>query len=110
MSQFTCLIQEQSAAHEQQSELEQRLGEHHARFYPDEAASVRWVAVAPGFMFTGGRQSTSSVISCALAHATTRDERESYMRGICDLWTTTTGCTDHEIVVSITELESNEQE
>ena len=25
------------------------------------------------------------------------------MRGVCDIWTEITGCTDHEIVVSVTE-------
>lgn len=64
-----------------------------------------WRPVADGFMYTEGRQSTSSVIACQLRHRTTRDEREAYMRGICDLWSELTGCTDHEIVVSISEVD-----
>lgn len=67
--------------------------------------TVAWRPIVAGHMFTEGRQSTSSVISCELPHRTTRSSREAYMRGICDLWTTVTGCTDHEIVVSITESE-----
>ncbi len=103
MAHFTCIVQDQSAAHRLGETLEQRLQQHHAGHFPDDAATVSWLAVPAGYMFTEGRPSTSSVISCTLAHATTRDTRETYMRGVCDLWTEITGCTDHEIVVSITE-------
>lgn len=110
MSQFRCVIQEGSNADARSNELERRLQDHHARHYPGEASSVSWVAVAPGYMFTEGRQSTSSVISCFVEHETTRDDREAYMRGICDLWTELTDCTDHEIVVSLTETANASQE
>ena len=110
MSDFTCVIQEHGAAHRRAAELERRLDEHHARHYPGEATSVRWHPVAPGYMFTEGRQSTSSVISCTLGHPTTLQGREHYMRGICDLWTEVTGCTDHEIVVAITEFQPTTEE
>ena len=43
------------------------------------------------------------MISCSIEAPATRDSREAYMRGICDLWTEVTGCTDHEIVVSISD-------
>ena len=103
MSHFSCLIQEHSAAEERSAELEARLRDHHTRHHPGENATVSWRAVPPGFMFTEGRQSTSSIIQCIVNHETTREERERYMRGVCDLWTEVTGCTDHEIVVSLTE-------
>ena len=43
------------------------------------------------------------MIACAIAHTTTRPEREAYMRGICGLWSEVTGSTNHEIVVSVSE-------
>ncbi len=104
VSRFNCVVQADSAAHQSAPELERRLSAHHALHYPDENATVSWRPVHAGFMYTEGRQSTSSVISCALGHHTTRDFREEYMRGVCELWTEITGCTDHEIVVSITEV------
>ena len=110
MGHFGCLVQEGSAAHERGAELEGRLRTHHADHYPGEEATVSWVAVPSGHMFTEGRPSTSSVIQCRLAHETTLDLRERYMRGVCDLWTEVTGCTDHEIVVSITETTATNQE
>ena len=103
MSRFSCIIQEGSAADEQRAELEARLTAHHQAFYPGEEVAVGFMAVPDGFMFTEGRPSTSSVIACLLQHETTLDQREPYMRGICDLWSAVTGCTDHEIVVSVTD-------
>ena len=103
MSQFSCVIQEGGPAHRQTDELASALRELHARHYPGEDASVGWMPVPPGHMFTEGKQSTSSVIACRIDHVTTLDQRERYMRDVCDLWTGTTGCTDHEVVVSITD-------
>ena len=107
---FRCIVQAGGNADLRGDELERRLREHHTRYYPDEDAGVGWMAVPPGYMFTEGRQSTSSIISCFVDHETTLDHREAYMRGICDLWTEVTGCTDHEIVVSVTETVSTSQE
>lgn len=103
MSQFSCIVQAGSAAHARGDQLADRLSKHHAEHYPGEQASVQWRAIPPGHMFTEGRQSTSSIISCTVAHPTTLDRREAYMRGVCDLWTEITGCTDHEVVVALTE-------
>ncbi|MEM7286160.1 MAG: hypothetical protein AAF480_07400 [Actinomycetota bacterium] len=110
MSTFTCVIQAESAAHRHVSDLEQRLAAHHENHYPGETVSVSWRPIRPGYMYTEGRQSTSSVISCSIRHSTTRASREAYMRGVCDLWTDITGCTDHEIVVSINETEPDDED
>ena len=103
MSRFSCFIQAESNAAASTDVLEQRLQAHHAEHFDSEASSVAFMAVPTGYMFTEGRQSTSSVIACAIAHTTTLPQREAYMRGICDLWSEVTGCTDHEIVVSVSE-------
>ena len=110
MSGFQCLVQAGSNADARGDELERRLSEHHARHYPDETTTVGWVAIPAGRMFTEGRQSTSSIISCFVDHATTRAERETYMRGVCDLWTDVTECTDHEVVVTVTDTAAPDQE
>ncbi|MEM9564757.1 MAG: hypothetical protein AAGA93_19200 [Actinomycetota bacterium] len=106
MSQFRCFIQAGSNAETRSDELERRLHAHHATHYPGEEATVTWLAIPPGHMFTEGRQSTSSVVACLLDHTTTLDAREAYMRGVCDIWTEVTECTDHEVVVSVTETVS----
>lgn len=105
VSHFSCVIQEGSAASATTAELEERLAGHHAAHFPGETTTVSWRTMPTGFMFTEGRQSTSSVIACVIAHETSLAERERYMRGVCDLWTSTTGCTDHEIVVAVTPVD-----
>lgn len=110
MSQFRCFIQAGSNADTRGDELERRLRAHHLDHYPGEQASIDWVAIPSGYMFTEGRQSTSSVVSCSVGHQTTLDHRETYMRGVCDIWTEVTECTDHEVVVSVTETVSATQE
>lgn len=103
MSRFSCVIQEGSPADAGRAELEARLTALHQSAYPGEDVTVGFMAIPDGFMFTEGRQSTSSVIACLIQHETTLAEREAYMRGVCDLWSDVTGCTDHEIVVSVTD-------
>ena len=105
MSHFSCVVQEGSAADAGRATLEGRLAAMHSSHYPGEAVTVSWLAVPAGYMFTEGSQSTSSVIVAALRHETTRDQREAYMRGVCDLWTDVTRCTDHEIVVAISRFD-----
>lgn len=110
MSHLSCLVQEHGAAHRRSDQLERRLQAHHTLHFPGDRPSISWRAVAAGFMFTEGRQSTSSIIACTLDHPTTLEVREPYMRGICDLWTELTGCTDHEVVVSVDDAARSRKE
>lgn len=105
MSHFSCVIQEGSKASASTETLERQLVELHRSHFPGEEATVSFRAVPEGFMFTEGRQSTSSIIACVVRHETTLAQREQYMRAVCDLWSSTTGCTDHEIVVAITDVD-----
>lgn len=105
MGHFSCVIQDGGAAHVATGELERRLEELHGSHYPGESVSVSWRAVPEGYMFTEGRPSTSSIVACVVGHPTQLAEREAYMRGVCDIWTDVTGCTDHEVVVAVTEID-----
>ena len=67
MSRFSCFIQAESNAAASTDVLEQRLQAHHAEHFDSEASSVAFMAVPTGYMFTEGRQSTSSVIACAIS-------------------------------------------
>ena len=105
MGHFSCVVQDDSAAARATGELESQLAELHERHHPGDTVSFSWRGVPIGFMFTEGRQSSSSIIACVMERRTTRDERERYMRGVCDVWTRVTGCTDHEVVVAITDVD-----
>ena len=109
MSQFRCVVQQDGNADTRRSELEQRLLAHHAETN-DDTPTFTWIPVPSGYMFTEGQQSTSSIVSSFLEHTTTLDERERYMRGVCDIWTEVTDCTDHEVVVTVTDPTPADQE
>jgi len=102
---FSCVIQEGSVAESSSARLAGDLDVLHGRHYPGENATVSWRVVPTGWMFTEGQQSTSSIIACVITHETTLEQRERYMRDVCDLWTDVTGCTDHEVVVAVTEID-----
>jgi hypothetical protein len=103
MSQIHCLIQADGAAAGHEAELEERLRTNHAAHFPGGDVEVAFRAVEAGRMFTAGSAGTSAVIGCTIDRATTGSEREAYRRGVCDLWTEVTGCTEHEIVVSVSD-------
>ena len=97
-------MQAEGTAAQQQSELEQALRSNHAAQLGGAEVDISRRLVEFGQMFTGGSPSSSSVIACTMNGPTTLTQRETYMRSICDFWTDITGCTDHEIVVSISEV------
>ena len=104
MNSISCLVQTEGTAARKQSELEQALRSNHAAQLGGAEVDISWRLVESGQMFTGGSPSSSSVIACTINGPTTLTQRETYMRSICDFWTDITGCTDHEIVVSISEV------
>ncbi len=105
MAHFSCIIQRDQSAATCVAELEAGLHEIHAKHFADEPTTVSWRRLPPGDMFTEGKPSTSSIVSCVLGCATSLPEREAFLRAVCELWTSTTGCTDHEVVVAVTETE-----
>lgn len=102
MSLYTCIIQEGQAAEASIPALEaglRRIGTAHLG--DAEPASITWEIVPPGHMFTEGEPSRSTLVIRAVPADIGLEARESLMRAICDLWTSETGCTDHEVVVSV---------
>ena len=102
---ISCLIQAEGPAASCRPQLEQSLRDTHATLRNGAPLELSWRVVEPGSMYTAGSPSTSSVIACTMDGPTTLLEREAYMRAICDLWTDITGCTNHEIMVSIAEID-----
>ena len=104
MNTISCLVQAEGAAVQHQSELEQALRTNHTAQLDGADVDISWRLVESGLMFTAGAPSSSSVIACRINGPTTLRQRETYMRSIFDFWTDITGCTDHEIVVWISEI------
>ncbi len=105
---ISCLIQSDGLAAKHEEELARRLQQHHLAYYPADQLVVLWRRAEPDRMFTAGAPSKTSAVSCLLGAKTTRAGREEYMRGICDLWIEVTGCSEHDVLVSISEIETAE--
>ena len=105
MSEFTCIVQRDQAAHRATDQLGQGLRAAHRRFIDDKPVAITWMVAEPGDMFTAGEPSTSSIVGAAIDRETTAAEREQLLTAICDLWTDVTGCTDHEILAAVTRPE-----
>ncbi len=99
---YTCIIQEGQAAEREKAGLEaalRALGEE--RFGDDPSATeVDWVVMKKGWAWTAGEPSTSSLIIRSVPAGLPDDERESFLRSVCDLWAERTGCHINEIVVT----------
>lgn len=101
MADFSVTVQEGQAAHAHMRELEAGLVRIGIDLLGDQHdATITWTVVPPLHMFTEGRPSTTSMVIRSVDPTLTLQDREPVMRAVCDLWTSTTGCTDHEILVT----------
>ncbi|MEN8158621.1 MAG: hypothetical protein ABFS41_00970 [Myxococcota bacterium] len=102
MSRYVCIIQEGQAADAKREALEaglRRIGEE--CFGDDPAATeIQWRTVRPGFGFTAGEPSTSSLVIRSVPVGLAFDERERFLRRVCELFETVTGCDVDEVVVT----------
>lgn len=102
MSRYVCMIQEGQAADAKREALERglrRIGEE--CFGDDPAAvAVEWRTVRPGFGFTAGEPSTSSLVIRSTPIGLPLAEREGFMRRVCGLFEAETGCHTEEVVVT----------
>ncbi len=102
MKRYTCMIQEGQAAHQKQSALAEgllRIGREAFGDDPGET-EIAWVVVKRGFAWTAGEPSTSSIVVRSVPAGLPLDEREAFMRQVCALWESVTGCSIDEIVVT----------
>lgn len=102
MPDYVCMIQKGQPPHEKRVELEsglRRIAKHAFGDDPD-AISFRWTVFDEGFAFTAGEPSTSSIVIRSVPVGFPDDERESFLRSVCDLWQEVAGCTKDEIVAT----------
>lgn len=102
MSDYVCIIQQGQEADRNRDVLAAGLRQIGARAFGDDPArtEISWVAMPEGFAFTAGEPSTSSVVIRSVPVGFPDDEREAYLRSVCDLWTKETGCSVKEIVAT----------
>ncbi|MEM1230532.1 MAG: hypothetical protein AAGI15_08355 [Pseudomonadota bacterium] len=95
-----CLVQEGQGPDRQRTALAGAL-DAFAREQFGVGLQARWVPVAPGYGFTAGAPSSSSVVSLAAPEPLTQDRREAALRALVALWTEHTGCSVDEIVAVV---------
>ena len=102
MSQYACIIQEGQAADREIAALEAGLRQLGREFFEDDPTEVeiRWTRQAPGWAWTAGEPSQSSIVVRSVPVGYDDAKRESFLRAVCDLWVGTTGCSIDEIVAT----------
>ena len=102
MHHYACIIQEGQAADQRIDSLEAGLKRLAQDFFGDDPAAVniRWTRQAPGWAWTAGEPSTSSIVVRSVPVGFDDAERERFLHAVCDLWVDTTGCSVNEIVAT----------
>ena len=102
MSRYVCMIQEGQAADREREALAAGLRQIGAECFGEDptATEVEWRPVRPGFAFTAGEPSTSSLVIRSVPAGLPFQEREAFLRRVCDLFETVTGCHTDEVVVT----------
>lgn len=102
MPTYVCLIQEGQAPQQKREALAAGLLRIGQESFGDEpsATEISWIVIGKGFGWTAGEPSTSSIILRSVPVGLPLDEREVFMRRVCELWETVAGCSTDEIVVT----------
>ena len=102
MDQYACIIQEGQGADRNQEAIEAGLKRLAREFFgddPDEVG-IRWTKLAPGWAWTAGEPSTSSIVVRSVPVGYDDEKREAYLHAVTDLWVEATGCSVNEIVAT----------
>jgi hypothetical protein len=102
MADYVCIIQEGQAASQRQDALAEGLRIIGQEAFGDDpsASEISWLVVKQGFAWTAGEPSTSSLVIRSVPVGLPLEEREPFMRRVCDLWVGETGCSVNEIMVT----------
>ncbi len=102
MPDYACIIQEGQSAHQKQEALAEALRRIGQESFGDDpsATEISLVVMKKGFAWTAGEPSTSSIVVRSVPVGLPLDQREAFMRKVCDLWEGVTGCSINEIVVT----------
>jgi len=96
------MIQEGQAADQKQGALAEglrRIGREAFGDGPD-GCEVSFTVIPKGFGWTAGEPSTSSIVIRSVPVGLALERREAFMRQVCGLWESVTGCSIEEIVVT----------
>jgi hypothetical protein len=96
------MIQEGQTADQEQGALAEGLRRIGREAFEDgpSGCEVSFTVIPKGFGWTAGEPSTSSIVIRSVPVGLALERREAFMRQVCDLWESVTGCSIEEIVVT----------
>ncbi len=102
MAEYACVIQAGQTAEREQNALAAGLRQIGQEAFGDDPSEteISWTVVKQGFAWTAGEPSSSSIVIRSVPEGLALEEREAFMRRVCDLWEDVTGCSTNEIVVT----------
>lgn len=102
MPDYVCMIQQGQSPQQHQEELAEGLRRIGRETFGDgpEGAEISWVVLPKGYAWTAGEPSTSSIVIRSVPVGYPAEEREAYLRSVCDLWMDVSGCSVNEIVAT----------
>lgn len=102
MADYVCMIQEGQEADRKRDALAEGLVKIGRECFGDDpgATEIRWVVIKPGYAWTAGEPSTSSIIIRSVPVGLELEPREAFMRKVGALWERESGCTQDEIVIT----------
>jgi len=99
---YACIVQEGQSPHRERESLEEGLRRIGRESFGDDPSTIEiaWTVMKNGYAWTAGEPSTSSIVVRSVPAGLSLDEREAFMRRVCDLWANETGCSINEIIVT----------
>jgi len=102
VSHYVCLVQEGQAADRARDALAEGLRRIDVECFGDDPAAteIQWRPVRAGFGYTAGEPSTSSLVIRSVPVGLGFEARERFLRRVCSLFETVTGCDVDEVVAT----------
>lgn len=97
MIDIQCIIQEGQTASSKTAVLEEGLSRIAREFF-DVDVRFSWTTVASGSGFTGGKPSTSSLVSMPVPADIKQERRIELLSVICNMWSEATSCHVNDVV------------
>ncbi len=103
MISFNCRIQEGVIPDDLRPTLSSELARISAEALGGSAedVEVEYEVIPHGFGFRGGEISTTSTVRGLLAEPLDQETRVGLLHQLCDMWCEVTGCSIHEVIVSV---------
>jgi hypothetical protein len=101
MNKYVCIVQKDQFADQNRQALAEGLKKIGSECLGDDAeeTEIDWVVARKGFSFKADGLSTSSIVERSVPAGLPQDQREIFLKKVCEFWQKGTGCSVNEIKV-----------